>query len=82
VEIPLVAADLEALMAQTEIKARQVTRVFMAEAVVVTDTMAAMVKLAVLVQLEYFGAQAVLSQVLMLAPQLINIIVHSKHINI
>ena len=33
-------------------------------------------------QSEYFGVQAVLSQVLMLAPQLINIIVHSKHINI
>ena len=33
-------------------------------------------------QLEYFGVQAVLSQLLMLAPQPINIIVHSKHINI
>ena len=33
-------------------------------------------------QLEYFGVQAVLSQLLMLAPKPINIIVHSKHINI
>jgi hypothetical protein len=69
-------------MAQAEVKVRQVTRVSMEAAAAVMVTMAAMVKLAVLVQLEYSGVRVVLSQVLMLTVQPVNIIVHSKHINI
>jgi len=61
---------------------QQVLVDYMVAAVVAVTVATELVVRVVAVQLEYFGVQAVLSQLLMLTAKPVNIIVHSKHINI